>query len=76
MIDSLLLVQGTDVKKEALTISLSNAKQIVIGRVPHGIGSGWMLHVAATTLADLDKAVLKFAKAAGVTSVAILLIRT
>jgi hypothetical protein len=76
MTHSLVLVEGTDVKKESLTISLSNAKQIVIGKVPHGAGGGWMLHVAATALADLDKALIKFAKVPGVTGVVTLLIRT
>jgi hypothetical protein len=72
MIQSLVLVEGKDVKKESLTISLSNAKQIVLKQM---VGGDWILHVAATTLADLDKALLKFAKATGVTGVVTLLIR-
>ena len=73
MISSLVLVEGKGVKKESLTISLSNAKQIVLRQMP---GSGdWIVHVAATTLADLEKALLKFAKGPGVTGVVTLLIR-
>lgn len=74
MVTSLVLVEGSDVKKESLTISLSNAKQIVIGKAP-GAGFGWILHVAAVTLADLEKALLKFAKAPGATGVVTLMLR-
>ncbi len=72
MIQSLVLVEGKDVKKESLGISLSNAKQIVLKQM---VGGDWVLHVAATTLADLDKALIKFAKIPGVTGVLTLLIR-
>jgi hypothetical protein len=65
MIESLILIEGS-VKEEHLTISLSNAKQLVIGRVP---GSGWILHVAANSAADLGKALLEFGQVQGVTSV-------
>lgn len=74
MISSVVLVEGTDLKKAALTFSLANALQVVMGRVP---GSGdWLIHIAATTLADLEKALLKYAKVPGVTGVVTLLIRT
>jgi hypothetical protein len=66
MIQALILIQGTTVKKEALTISLSNAKQLVIGSAP---AFGTILHVAANSPADLGKALLAFAKIAGVTGV-------
>lgn len=71
MIESLILIEG-NVKKEHLTISLSNAKQLVIGRVP---GGGWILHVAANSAADLGKALLKFGQVQGVKSVVTLLLR-
>lgn len=74
MISSVVLIEGTDLKKAALSFSLANALQVVMGRVP---GSGdWLVHIAATTLADLEKALLKYAKVTGVTSVVTLLIRT
>lgn len=74
MISSLVLVEGKDIKDEALTFSLSNAKQIVMGRVP---GSGdWVVHIAATTLADLQEALVKYAKVPGATGVLTLLIRS
>lgn len=72
MIQSLVLVEGKDVTKASLGVSLSNAKQIVLKQM---VGGDWILHVAATTLADLDKALLKFAKITGVTGVVTLLIR-
>lgn len=73
MIQSLILIEGNGVKKEDLTFSLSNAKQLVIGRNP---GFGWIVHVAATSHADLGKALLAFAKISGVTAVTTLAIRT
>lgn len=42
----LILIKGKDFKKQALMISLMNAKQLVIGNVS---GFGWILHVAVTT---------------------------
>jgi hypothetical protein len=72
MIQSLVQIEG-NVKKEALGISLSNAKQLVVGRVP---GDGWILHIAANSAADLGKALLKFAQVPGVTGVITLTLRT
>jgi hypothetical protein len=72
MIESLILIQGNNVKKEALGISLMNAKQLIIGNV---IGFGTILHVAANAAADLNKALLDFAKVAGVTGVITLMVR-
>ena len=72
MIQSLVQIEG-NVTKAALGISLSNALQVVIGRVP---GDGWILHVAANTAADLGKALLKFAQVPGVTRVVTLTLRT
>jgi hypothetical protein len=74
MISSVVLIEGKDLTKDALSFSLSNAKQIVMGRVP---GSGdWIVHIAAMKLADLEKALVKYAKVPGVTGVLTLLIRT
>ena len=73
MIESLVLIEGNKVKKETLGISLSNAKQLVVGRVP---GNGWILHVAANSSADLGKALLKFAQVPGVTGVLTLTLQT
>ena len=69
---SLILIEGQTLKKEDLTISLANAKQIVIGNAPQ---FGWILHVAANTPADLGKAVQSFAKIPGVSAVTTLAIR-
>ena len=74
MVSSVVLIEGKDLTEEALRFSLSNAKQIVMGRVPGS--SDWIVHIAATTLADLNKALLKYAKVPGVTGVVTLLIRS
>ena len=73
MVESLLLVEGTDVSEEKLRQeSLGNAKQLVYGR----FGAGVVLHVAATTAMDLEKAILQFSRGGGVTSVITLAFRT
>ena len=73
MVESLVLIEGNNVKEDALRISLSNAKQLVVGRVPV---NGWILHVAANSSTDLGKALLKFGKVSGVTGVLTLTLRT
>ena len=73
MVESLVLIEGNGVKEDGLRISLSNAKQLVIGRVP---GNGWVLHVAANSTDDLGKALLDFAKVSGVKGVLTLTLRT
>ena len=60
-------------KEDGLRISLMNAKQLVIGKVP---GNGWVLHVAANSSDDLGKALLDFAKVSGVKGVLTLTLRT
>ena len=72
MIQSVILIEGKN-DKTGLGLSLSNAKQIVIGKAP---GFGMILHVAAMTPADLGKALLKFAQVPGVTGVVTLALRT
>lgn len=73
MIESIVLIEGKSLKKEALMISLSNAKQIVIGRAP---GFGMILHVAANSSVDLGKALLAFSKIPDVTGVLTLALRS
>jgi len=73
MIQSLVLIEGKSVKKETLGISLTNAKQLVIGSAP---GFGVILHVAANSPADLGNALLALAKVPSVTGVLTLTLRT
>jgi len=73
MIESIVLIEGKSVKTEALKISLSNAKQIVIGSTP---GFGVILHVAANSSADLGNALLAFSKIPDVTGVLTLALRS
>jgi hypothetical protein len=75
MLESLILVEGRGASAEALrTVSLGNAKQLVVGSVPEG--GGVILHVAATTPADLSAALADFAKVANVTRVLTLTLKT
>jgi hypothetical protein len=66
MVESLVLIEGQRVKEEDLWISLANAKQLVIGRAG---AMGIVLHVAASSAADLGNALLDFAQVPGVTGV-------
>ena len=73
MIESLILIEGQNVREETLrSVSLANAKQLVVGRAP---GSGVVLHVAANSPADLGTALLEFGQVAGVTAVLTLTLR-
>lgn len=66
MIESLVLVEGQNVSaedQEALrSLSLANAKQLVIGNV---YGFGVILDIYANTAEDLVKAISDFAKISG-----------
>ena len=73
MIESLVLIEGESLKEETLMISLTNAKQLVIGSA-HRFGV--ILHVAANSPDDLGKALVEFAKVAGVTGVLTLAVKT
>lgn len=74
MTESLILIEGQNMSEEALrSVSLGNAKQLVVGGVA---GFGVILHVAATTPADLGNALLEFAQVSGVTGVLTLALRT
>lgn len=73
MVTSLILFEGKGLERDAfMGGGLMNAKQIVVGSTPD---FGVILHIAATTLEDLRKAILKFAKVKGVTGVVTLMIR-
>lgn len=74
MIESLILIEGQSVSEETLrSVSLGNAKQLVVGTTP---GGGVILHVAATSPADLGAALLEFAQVPGVTKVLTLALQT
>jgi hypothetical protein len=73
MIESVVLIEGQNVNRENLGISLSNAKQLVLGRAG---AIGVILHVAANSPGDLGNALLEFAKVPGVTGVLTLALRT
>ena len=74
MIESVLLLDGNGIDDEKLrSVSLADAKQLVWGRFG---GTGVVLHVAATTPADLQKAILQFSDQTAVTGVVTLAIRT
>lgn len=73
MIESLILVEGQGVNVETLrSVSLGNAKQLVVGSVP---ASGIVLHIAATSPTDLSAALLAFAKVPNVTQLVTLTLR-
>ncbi len=73
MIESVLLLDGQSIDSEKVrSISLANAKQLVWGRFA---GTGVIVHVAATTIADLQKAIVQFSGVPGVSSVLTLAIR-
>jgi hypothetical protein len=74
MIESLILIEGQNLSEETLrSVSLMNAKQLVVGSTPR---SGVILHVAANSPADLGTALLEFAQLPGVTKVLTLALQT
>jgi hypothetical protein len=74
MIESWVLIEGQNVNRDTLqSVSLMNAKQLVVGGVP---GSGVILHVAASSSVDLGNALLAFSEVPGVTGVSTLALRT
>ena len=77
MVESLVLIEGREqenLDEEALRgISLSNAKQVVVGRTPRG---RVIVHVAANTLDDLRQAFLDLIKVPGVSSAVTLTLRS
>lgn len=73
MMLSLALIEGQGVSEDALrSVSLGNAKQLVIG---NAYGFGVVLHIAANTPADLNNALLEFAQVKGVKGITLLATR-
>jgi hypothetical protein len=67
MVESVLLAQAkAGIEEKLRTLSLANAKQLVYGRFG---ANGTVLHVAANSEADLQKAILDFSNVPGVSSV-------
>ena len=74
MIQSLILIEGKNVSIETLgSVSLGNAKQLVVGDAP---GFGVVLHIAAEAPIDLSNALSEFAQVPGVTGLMTLALRT
>ena len=71
MIESLILIEGQGVNAETLSISLMNAKHLVIGRSPMGM----IVHVAANSLDDLGNTLLKFGQVPAVSRVLTLVLQ-
>jgi nitrate reductase NapAB chaperone NapD len=77
MIDSLILITGKEeqqLAEETLMISLSNAKQLIIGRVPNQ--GGIIIHVAANSHDDLKNTLLDFSQLPEVAQSVLLMVRT
>jgi hypothetical protein len=73
MMLSVVLIEGQNVREDALrSVSLGNAKQLVIG---NAYGFGVLLHIAAESSADLGNALHDFAQVPGVTGVLTLALR-
>lgn len=73
MIESYLLVEGRVDKEMLRSLSLSNAKQLVVG---HVAGTETILHLAATSHKDLSNAIREIGQLEGVKSVTTLTLRT
>jgi hypothetical protein len=73
-IESLILIEGKDLNEETLrSLSLGNAKQLVVGRIP---GGSIILHIAAESSAFLGAALLEFTDVSGITKVFTLAVET
>jgi hypothetical protein len=74
MVESILLVEGEGVDRDRVrSLSLGNAKQLVFG---HFAAHGLIVHVAATSREDLQRALLDFSQLPGVTGVLTLAVRS
>jgi hypothetical protein len=74
MLQGLVLVGGLSVSEDSLrSLSLGNAKQLVVGRAPE---FGMILHIAAESLDFFDKALREVARVPGVTGILTLALRT
>lgn len=72
MVESWVLIEEQNANMEKLrSVSLMNAKHLVVGSVPGSV----ILHVAANSTADVGAALLAFAQVPGVTSVLTLALR-
>jgi hypothetical protein len=71
MVESFILIKGS-VEEEKFRFSLSNAKQIVVGRVA---GTQTIVHLAAMTAKDLSNAIQEFAQIEGVKEITTLTVR-
>jgi hypothetical protein len=69
---TIVLIEGDSVAADDLRISLSNAKQIVLGRA---WGFGHIVHIAAETSPDLEAALRAFAAVPNVEGVVTLATR-
>ncbi|PFZ67183.1 hypothetical protein COL72_28975 [Bacillus toyonensis] len=68
MIESLILVEGQNISTEALrSMSLGNAKQLVIGVTPPA--RGVILHITAISSSYLGSALLEISQVPGVVNV-------
>jgi len=73
IVSCLLLIEGNYVKKESLSFSLANAKQIIIGS---SNVFGFIVQLAANSTNDLNNAIIQFGTIANVTDVAVLRFHT
>jgi len=74
MLLCLVLIEGETASADALrSVSLGNAKQLVVGTA---YGFGIVLHVAAESREDLDRALRDFTQVKGVTGVLTIALRT
>ncbi len=62
----LILIEGDGITRENLSISLRNAKQIVLGRAPD---YGYVVHIAGESASDLQAALHDFAAIENVSGV-------
>jgi hypothetical protein len=73
MIESLVSIESNSVDQETLrSVSLSNAKQLVLGFASQ---FGIVVHIAANSPTDLSNALIEFAQIPGVTRVVTLSIK-
>lgn len=68
----LILIEGKNVEERDLNINLSNAKPKIVGRIPT---LGIILHLAANSAEDYNKAFVDYATIPNVTGVLPLMIR-
>ena len=64
MVHGIILIEGDNIRESIGGIGLSNAKQLIIGEAQ---GFGFLLHIAANTSDDFNKALTEFAKIPEVT---------